>query len=115
MRTDPPAAVWTATDIGAPFAIEHARKLLMEGDAIENDYNYLLYRFGDPAAPLVARHYLGEAHVSLVLPGPTQPRSGAEASARIPPAVLGWLRQRFEAVQVLTAAGYDTISPDAAG
>lgn len=113
MRTDPQFVTWTATDAGAPTAISHARELMREADDWVQDYNYLVYRFGDGADAVVARHYLGDdRRVSVFLPGPPAPFE--QACAALPPAVLGWLQQRFATVQVLTNEGYRAVWTDAA-
>lgn len=107
---EPPSdfVVWAATDAGAPFAIAHAREVMMDAGELLQDYNYLTYAFGDPARPIVARHYLGDREVGVALPG-DPPRDAHTAAATLPPEVLAWLRQRFEGVTVLTQAGYKAI------
>lgn len=113
---EPPSdfVIWTATDVGAPFAIAHAREVMMDGGVLQQDYNYLTYCFGDSARPIVARHYLGDDEVGMIVPGDT-PTSPADAATRLPPDVMAWLRQRFGRVTVLTRDGYLPAAPSIGG
>lgn len=64
------------------------------GGAVEECYNFLLYRFATNP-PTVARHYLGDGStVSLISTHPA------------PDEVLEYLRTRFDRVQQLTRQGY---------
>ena len=90
--------------------ITHDRDQFRDDGQLEQDYNLINYWFGDPAAPIQARHYLGSYEVSVILPGAAE--SGVsldEAKAAMPDGVLCYLQTRFAKVDVLTASGYEAV------
>lgn len=105
---EPPSAFVTfeAGDLGAPFRIAHGRDMMFDHGELVQDYNFLDYFFGDPAAPVRARHYLGERSVAVYLPGLPEDANLAQARAAFPEDALRYLRRRFHAIEVLTGEGY---------
>ncbi|MCH7861889.1 hypothetical protein ACQKOH_21645 [Sphingomonas sp. NPDC092331] len=101
-----PFLSFEAGDLGAPFRITHGRDMMFDHGELVQDYNFLDYFFGDPAAPVRARHYLGERSVAAYLPGLPEDANLAQARAAFPEDVLRYLQRRFNAVEVLTGEGY---------
>ena len=95
--------VWTTDDDVEPYRMAHNRDLMMDGGELVQDYDFIDYWFGDPVAPITARHYLGSHEVSVVLP------DRRSAQATVPPPVLRYLQRRFAEVKLLTTAGYVTV------
>ncbi|ATY33759.1 hypothetical protein [Sphingomonas psychrotolerans] len=101
--------VFEAGDLGAPFRIEHGRDMMFNDGELEQDYNFIDYFFGDPDAPIRARHYLHDEHVSVVLPSLPSNVTLAQVGAFFPSDTLQYLQRRFASVQVLTAEGYSEL------
>ncbi|WP_313535927.1 hypothetical protein [Sphingomonas sp.] len=76
--------------------IVHLRDLVRDQTGlVEEDYNYLVYDFGDD---LIARAYLDTPHrVAVMRRGP------------VPEAMLAYLRARFDVIDQLGPTGYQTI------
>lgn len=93
-----------------PYLITHDRDQFRDNGQLAQDYNFINYWFGDPAAPIHARHYLGSNEVSVILPGAGgRGLSLDEAKAAIPAGVLCYLQTRFAKIDVLTTSGYETV------
>lgn len=77
-------------------AITHLRDLVTDdAGQVEQDYNYLVYDFGDD---MIARAYLDTSHrVAVMRAGP------------VPEAVLAYLRARFDVIDQLGPTGYQSI------
>jgi hypothetical protein len=90
-----------------PFKITHNRDMMFDGDQLQQDYNFIDYWFGDPAAPYRARHYLGDDEVSIFLTEKDGiPITVEAALTLLPNDVLDYCRRRFGVVKVLTQDGY---------
>ncbi len=76
--------------------IVHLRDRILDADgAVEEDYNYLVYDFGEDH---IARAYLDTpGRVAVMRQGP------------VPEAVLAYLRLRFDVIDQLGPSGYQTI------
>lgn len=109
---EPPSdfVAWGTEDEEQPYKMAHNRDLMMSGDQVEQDYNFIDYWFGDPALPVLARHYLDDRHVSVELPiEEGQSLSINEAKEAFPNQVLSYLQRRFDSIEVLVDTGYQTI------
>lgn len=99
----------TKGDFG-PYLITHDRDQFRQGGALEEDYNFIVYWFGNPATPIQARHYLKSDEVSIIL---LAARGGeidlAKAKEAIPSEVMCYLQKRFSKIDVLTSNGYEEV------
>jgi hypothetical protein len=101
---------WDTRNGVRPYLITHDRDQFRDNGQLEEDYNFINYWFGEPAAPIQARHYLGSDEVSVILPGVAgKGVSLDEAKAAMPDGVLCYLQTRFAKVDVLTASGYEAV------
>ncbi|MEO1731253.1 MAG: hypothetical protein AAFR64_11005 [Pseudomonadota bacterium] len=96
-------AVWTTVDDTGPFQIVHNRDFMMNGEQVEQDYNFIDYLFGETKEPIVARMYLDETDAVTV--------STAGKSDSIPDGVLLYLKKRFREVHVLGEHGSVKVWP----
>jgi hypothetical protein len=92
-----------------PIAIEHNRDMMFSGGQLEQDYNFLDYRFAGGEGGISARAYLyGLSEVSLELGG-AAPQTAQEALALVPEPVLRYLQKRYGTIKVLTRRGHETL------
>lgn len=103
--------VFDTRDEQPPYLITHNRDQLREGDAVVQNYNFIDYWFGEPAAPIRARFYLDErGKVGVIFPGSADgPLSLAQARERMPANVLCYLQRRFDRIEVLATEGYELL------
>ncbi len=88
-------AVWdTDNDVG-PFKIVHNRDFMMNGDQVDQDYNFIDYLFGDPSNPILARMYLDSPREISV--------SREGGLDEIPESVMVYLKKRFHEVSLFDA------------
>lgn len=80
--------------------------MMFKGGALEQDYNFVDYLFGDPGNPTHARYYLADDHVSVDLPNLPANATIEQAREAFPVGVLQYLQRRFNTVHVLTRDGY---------
>ena len=82
-----------------PPIIEHIREIIQNDDGgIEQIYNHLIYRFGDPVV-VVARAYFYEPNTVAVITGTPLPNE-----------VRTYLQDRFDVISELGASGtYETV------
>jgi hypothetical protein len=101
------AVVYDTRDDIQPFRVAHDRDQIRRGANVEQDYNYVVYWFGDPSSPIQARYYLrNDEGVGVILPGDSARLSLAQARERFPADVLCYLQRRFDRIEVLVADGY---------
>lgn len=103
--------VWDTEADQQPFKMAHNRDLMVDAGQIAQDYNFIDYWFGDPAAPVTARYYLGDDEISVDLPSGDRSLTLVEAKAAFPRDVLLYLQKRFGTIRVLVDTGYEVIWP----
>jgi hypothetical protein len=93
-----------------PFKITHGRDMIYDGAALQQDYNFIDYYFGDEADPITARHYLRDPEAMIDLPQSAGNASSVdEARTLIDPAILAYFQRRFRQISVMTAEGYEPL------
>jgi hypothetical protein len=93
-----------------PFKMTHNRDLIYDGGRLEQDYNFIDYYFGDPTAPVQARHYLDSHEVTIDPPERTHlPQTADEAALLLDPAIIRYFKKRFRSVLILTADAYQEL------
>ena len=93
----------------SPSVVEHRLEAALHAETREllHCYNYLYYRFDVGDGEIWARSYLDEIdHASLFLP------KGMDLSHADAKRVLTFLGWRFQRIQMLGDAGYETVWPE---
>ena len=111
-ESGPSITVFSAADGEQPLRIEHGRDLILRGNAVEQDYNFIDYHFANEGRDLMARIYLHDPYsVSIRFPAATIPPDGVAARQMITTPVMCYLQKRFGTMEALTRDGYVPLWP----
>lgn len=81
----------TTDDDALPVSITHSRDMIIFGGKLEQDYNFLIYRFSGSQGDIQARMYLDTWREVSVFP--------AVADGMIDEPVMAYLQKRFDRIQ----------------
>jgi hypothetical protein len=92
-----------------PTAIEHKCEEILDGDKLEQWYNYIVYHFDFDGVYFWARTYLDDIR-TVSLHGPFESRATMNPiNGSLDETVLAYLKRRFWTVQTLQSDGYAPI------
>lgn len=95
----------------APTRITHNSEQMWDGEALEQNYNYLVYEFETDTHIYRARAYLDTIETVAILGRIDRTSSQREmlTSDQVDPRILAYLRRRYAVITILGPAGYAPI------